>query len=170
MTKFRLFCLPYAGGSATVYGKWKNNLHSSIALKLIELAGRGKRFAEPFYDSFTSAVEDICSIVKNDLDGAPYAIWGHSMGSILAFELAYKLKETGCEEPIHIFFSGRYPPHILKNKEQSLYELPDKDFLERIFRLGGTPKEMLENRELQDIFTPILRADYKILNGYRYFP
>lgn len=153
-----------------VYSKWKKKLNSSIDLKLIELAGRGKRYSESFYDSFPSAIEDIYTIVKSELDDTNYALWGHSMGSLLVFELAYKLKEMGYKEPVHIFLSGRYPPHIYKNEEQAINELPEKEFIEEIFRLGGTPKEMLESKELLSIFIPILRADYKILHGYRYYP
>lgn len=170
MTKTKLFCLPYAGGSSMVYSKWKKHVHSSIELKPIELAGRGKRYSDAFYSSFSSAVEDICTTVKDELDDTRYALWGHSMGSLLAFELAYKLKSSGYEGPVHIFFSGRYPPHIYKNEERNFHALSDKEFIEEIFRLGGTPSGILESKELQDIFVPILRADYKILHGYRYYP
>lgn len=170
MTRVRLFCLPYAGGSAMVYARWKRELQSFVDLELVELAGRGRRYSEPFYDSFERAVEDICARVRGGLDGRPYAVWGHSMGSLLAFEAVSRLRETGCEWPAHVFFSGRYPPHIRKNGERALYELPDAEFRKVIFRLGGTPKEVLEEKELQDIFIPILRADYKLLHGYRYRP
>jgi len=153
-----------------VYSKWKKNLHSSIELEPIELAGRGNRYSESFYGSFDSAVEDIYTTVKNKLDGEDYAIWGHSMGSLLAFELAYKLKDMRYKEPVHIFFSGRFPPHIYKDEEQTLHKLPDEKFMDEIFRLGGTPKGIIESRELQNIFIPILRADYKMVHGYRYHP
>ncbi|MCX7922799.1 MAG: thioesterase domain-containing protein [Clostridia bacterium] len=162
MSKIKLFCLPYAGGSAMVYSKWKRFLHNSIELCPIELAGRGKRFNEPFYESFGSAVEDVYNLVKSQIDDSKYAIFGHSMGSWLAYELILKLKESNYPEPVHAFFSGRYPPHI-KHREEKIHMLPDDEFMSKILKYGGTPKELAENKELLAIFIPILRADYRIL-------
>ncbi len=167
MDQVKLFCLPYAGGSSVVYTNWKKYLHNSIKLCAIELAGRGRRFNIPLYNSLEEAVNDIYDMIKEDIDSGPYAIFGHSMGSILAYELAYKIKDMKHSYPLHIFFSGKCPPEIKKEVED-VHLLPDKEFMDKVFELGGTPEELLENRELIEFFTPILRADFKIIEIYKH--
>ncbi len=167
MKKTKLFCLPYAGGSATLYARWKKLLHSSIELVPIELAGRGKRYSVPFYNSFNRAVIDIYDAIESEVGDGPYALFGRSRGSLLAYELIHKLLDNNCHEPVHVFFSGRYPPHV-KKEEKVHYTMPDDKFLEAIIKYGGTPKELLEHKELLDIFIPILKADYRILDDYAF--
>ena len=164
LSKIKLFCIPYAGGSATVYTKWHKYLHRDIELYPIELAGRGKRYAAPFYTSLFEAVDDLFKSIKNDLNGS-YALFGHSMGCWLTLELAYKLNELGYNAPRHIFFSGNRPPHIYR-EEKVLHELSDKEFKDEIFKVGGTPRELFQNKELLEFFLPVLRADYKIVETY----
>lgn len=161
-----LFCIPYAGGSAAIYNRWKPYLNDDIRLTPVELAGRGKRFKEPFCDSLEEMADDVCKIIKVGMD-SPYALFGHSMGGALVYELACRIKREQGKEPIHIFISGRRPPHII-NSGKLLHELPFDDFKEEILKLGGTPKELFENKELMNIFLPILRADYRIIENYKY--
>ncbi|SHI99219.1 Surfactin synthase thioesterase subunit [Clostridium cavendishii DSM 21758] len=162
-----LFCLPYAGGSESIYFKWSDYLDPSIKLYPISLKGRGKRFYEDFYRNINEAIDDIFNNIKNTLDKDDYAIYGHSMGSILAYELYYKIKEAGLREPTHIFFSGHAAPNIISKKE-NIHLLPDKEFIAEVLELGGTPEEVAENSELLEIFIPILRSDFKLLNDYIY--
>ncbi len=167
MKKIKLFCLPYAGGSAACYHPWRQYINHSIELRPLELAGRGLRLGEPFHQSITEAVIDIYKFIQKDLDDGPYAIFGHSMGCMLAYELAYMIKNSGHPSPCQLFFSGKCPPGI-KNSREPLYLLRDREFIEEVFKMGGTPKELLENRELLEIFLPILRADFKIVETYRH--
>jgi medium-chain acyl-[acyl-carrier-protein] hydrolase len=162
--------LPYAGGSAMVYGKWKKYLNQLIDLRLVELTGRGKRYTSPLYNSFEESINDIYNCIKEELDQGDYAFWGHSMGNLLIFELAHKIKEQGHRDPIHLFFSGRFPPHIQRDNGRLIHCLPDEELKNEIIEIGGTPKELFENKELFDIFLPVIRADYKILEEYKYIP
>lgn len=162
----KLFCLPYAGGTSMMYLKWKKYLHPSIELCPIELAGRGRRITEPYYRDLETAVNDIYASIGDILNTSDYAIFGHSMGSAIAYELAKKIAEMGDCLPKHLFISGRAAPHICK--ERQIHQLPDQQFLEEIKKFGGTPQELLENTELLELFLPILRADFKIIESYRY--
>ncbi|WMJ80692.1 thioesterase domain-containing protein [Clostridium sp. MB40-C1] len=162
-----LFCLPYAGGSEDIYFNWTKYLNPLIKLCPISLKGRGKRFYEEFYESLHEAIDDIFDNIKNKLYEDDYAIYGHSMGSLLAYELYYKIKENGLKEPRHIFFSGYGAPNI-KEMNDDIYTLPNNEFIAKIIELGGTPKEVAENKELLEIFIPILRSDFKLLNNYIY--
>lgn len=167
MDKIKLFCLPYAGGSAMMYTKWKKLLHPSIELCPVELAGRGKRFKDKFYDSFNAAVDDAYHLIEHEIHKAPYAFFGHSMGASISFELCHKIKESGGPPPVHLFLSGRKPPH-LKPDDSNIHELPEEEFKEEIAKLGGTAPEVLAHKELLEIFLPVLRADYRILETHQY--
>lgn len=166
MKKIKLFCLPYAGGSSVIFNNWKSQLSSFIDVIPIELAGRGKRFTEPLYSYFDDAVNDIFNIIKDNLED-PYAFFGHSMGCMLAYELCHKISEERLPSPLHVFFSGRQAPNIISDKEIS-YKLPRDEFKQKIIELGGTPDELFENEELFDLFLPILKADFKIVEEYEY--
>ena len=166
MDKIKLFCFPYAGGLAARYAVWKKYLHESIELCPVEMAGRGRRIGTPFYDSMDNAVDDVYNLIRDDLDRYRYAFYGHSMGCLLAYVLGRKIKELKHQNPEHIFFSGRRAPH---NKDSKIiHNLPEQDFKEEILKLEGTPKELFENKELMDMFFPVLRADFKIVEKYEH--
>lgn len=167
MDKIKLFCLPYGGGSAVIFKDWKKYIHPSIELHAIELTGRGSRYGTPFYKSMDEAVSDICNMISKDVDSCRYAIFGHSMGSMLSYELAHKLKSLKHPAPLHIFFSGKRPPHI-ERRNKNIHLLPDEEFMAEIMELGGTPNELLTDKELWEIYIPILKADFKIIETYRH--
>jgi medium-chain acyl-[acyl-carrier-protein] hydrolase len=169
MDRIKLFCLPYAGGSAMVYSKWKKYLHNMIDLHPVELAGRGNRLGDPFYNTFEEAVDDVYKLIESELDGSPYAIFGHSMGSLLVYELYCRIREYKQREPVHLFFSGWYPPHINKNR-RILHLLPDIEFWNEILKYGGTSPEIMEHPELISIFIPILKADFRMLENHNNIP
>lgn len=149
-----------------VYTRWRRYLNPWIILHPVEMAGRGKRFQTPLYQSFPEAVEGLYQLMRPELERqSAYAFFGHSMGGSLAYELTRKLVALNYPEPVHLFISGRNPPHI--KKEEKIYHLlPDEEFRKAIVEMGGTPPEVFEHQELLDIFLPILRADYKILETY----
>lgn len=161
-----LFCLPYAGGSGTIYYKWRNYISPFIDLYPIELKGRGKRFRETFYENLKDAVDDIFNEIQNKMYD-DYAIYGHSMGSVLAYELYYKIDKMGAKKPKHIFFSGHRAPSVIGEKEK-IYALPNCDFMNKIIEFGGIPEELINNKELLEIYIPIIRNDFKILETYVY--
>jgi len=165
--KKKLFCFPYAGGSATVYNKFNKYLDENIELMPIEYAGRGKRINEEFYTDISCAIDDIYKQVSQRINEYEFAFFGHSMGSVIAYEVCKRIRENCGREPLHIFVSGRYPPHI--NKEGGiLHILPDDKFKDEILKVGGTPREVFENKVFAKLFIPILRADYKLIELYTF--
>lgn len=167
MNKITLFCLPYAGGSAMVYSKWKPYLHQSINLVPVELAGRGMRLGDEVYATLTEAVNDVYCQISAQLANGPFAFFGHSMGSLIVFELIYEIMHRGGFQPEHVFFSGRRAPHF-QDKEKLTYLLPEEEFKQELLRLGGTPPIFFENKELCDLFIPLIRTDYKLLDTYEF--
>ena len=159
----KLFCFPYAGGSSAIFSQWKNHINPNIEIRAIELAGRGKRIHESLYKNFEEAVSDIFSLIVYELeDNCKYALFGHSMGAKIAYELTQKILERGLPWPEHIFFSGRGAPYIKGRHEKKYHKLPDNEFKEEVLKLGGTPKEFFENTELLEVFLPLLKNDFKL--------
>ncbi|MEK5479251.1 alpha/beta fold hydrolase [Paenibacillus sp. FSL R5-0407] len=166
MKRLNMFFFPYAGASVSVYERWKNLLSPSIRLITVELPGRGRRFGEPLLTSVDEIVENVRHTLIPHLDGSPYAMFGHSLGSVIAFEMSRKLSSLGYPEPVHLFVSGRAAPHVIENENMHL--MPDDLFLAKIQELGGTPREFFENQDLLSLFLPILKCDYRASETYRF--
>lgn len=163
----KLFCIPYSGASATVYAKWEPFLSDEIELIPVELAGHGMRIKEKCHTSVGNSVFDIVETILTKMDEEDYAIWGHSLGSVLTYETYFELMKRGVKPPKHLFFSGRKAPNDVSNKT-SFYKLSDKEFSEVVESYGGTTKEVLQNEVLRDLFLPILRADFEIGEKYEW--
>lgn len=165
----KLFCIPHAGGSAISYKVFKKYLPSYIELIPLQLSGRGTRIGEPLYNSFEDAVLDLYKQITPLIQEEPFALLGHSMGSWLAYELYYKLAENHMPLPIHLFFSGNTAP-CSKNNKKIYHNLDDNPFLEHIRELGGTDPAFFSHPELIELFLPILRSDYKMLECHTFHP
>jgi medium-chain acyl-[acyl-carrier-protein] hydrolase len=162
MSKIKLFCFPYAGGSSTMYSRWKNDLYfTSIEPIAVELAGRGTRIQEAMYGGLNEAVEDLYRIIEKDIVENPYALFGHSLGALLAYELARKIEALGIRRPLHLFFSGRGAPCIPREK-RNYHLMKEEVFRKSIIDLGGTPPEIFDHPELLEVFLPILRNDFRL--------
>ncbi|MBK3493953.1 thioesterase [Viridibacillus sp. YIM B01967] len=166
MNKIKLFCIPYAGGSAVVYSKWKKLLNSLIELKEVELPGRGYRIEESLLDNMNEMVENIFREIKDEIK-PPYVLFGHSMGALIAYELFKKIKKEGYPAPVHMFISGKKGPQVeLENSK--CYNLPEHEFIEHILKYNVANEEIFRNRELASLFIPILKADFKIVETYKF--
>ncbi|ROR25859.1 surfactin synthase thioesterase subunit [Mobilisporobacter senegalensis] len=169
ISKIKVFPIPYAGASVNVYYGWKELLPDRYELCMIELAGRGTRFGEPYYQSVDEASDDIAKRISEQLKyDDEYVIFGHSMGALLTYEIYYKLKQIGIREPRHLFVSGRNAPHSF-NKRDNIENMTNENFLQMVEEYGGIPEEFYI-KEIMEIFLPILRADFIILDRYKFQP
>ncbi|HDQ71985.1 MAG TPA: thioesterase [Chloroflexi bacterium] len=162
----RLFCFPYAGGGASTYYGWGDALPREVEVCPIQLPGREMRLAEPAFTRMELLLEALAPAISPYLD-RPFAFFGHSMGATIAFELARTLRTRGELSPIHLFVSGSRAPHIPSPRPPT-YHLPDAEFVEELRRFNGTPEAVLQNAELMELFTPLLRADLALHDTYRY--
>lgn len=162
MNKIKLFCIPYAGGSAHVYKSWKKYLDDRIELFPVELAGHGIRMDEELYQDIDAAVEDTLRTIRPHLSNGPYALFGHSLGSRIAYELLHRIVIEGLPEPVHVFFSGRGAPHMLHERKVILHQLDDDAFKQAIIGFGGTPANFFDHPELVEVFLPVLRNDFRL--------
>jgi surfactin synthase thioesterase subunit len=164
----RLFCLPHAGGGATAFRTWNAALPPSVQVCPVLLPGRETRRSEPAYHDFSELADAIARELQPWLD-IPYAVFGHSMGSLLAFEWVRRLRREGRPMPVWLFLSGRRAPDSAPDGSPLLHPLPDPEFLERLTALyQGIPQEILREPELMDLFLPILRADIAVVESYRF--
>lgn len=163
-SNIKLFCFPYAGGSASVYQKWSEKLSDNIKVIPVELPGRGIKFNEKLETNFDNIIDILYSELISQIDEKSlYAFWGHSMGSIIEFFLTQRLMKDNKKLPVHIFFSGQVPPQYMV--KEYYYQLPDDDFLKYLDSLGGMPCEIMYNQELRRIFLPIIRSDMIAINS-----
>ncbi|MBD2434073.1 MULTISPECIES: thioesterase II family protein [Fischerella] len=164
--QIRLFCFPYAGGSANIFRRWSNYLPSIIEVCAIELPGRGMRIKLPPFTQLEPLVTELASVLKSKLD-KPFAFFGHSMGALVSFELALLLRKQYDLNPSHLFVSAHRAPQLVDPKPP-IHNLPEAEFIAELRRLNGTPQTLLENEEMMQFFLPILRADFAVLETYVY--
>jgi medium-chain acyl-[acyl-carrier-protein] hydrolase len=165
--RVRLFCLPYAGGSASAYRAWEDGLPADLEASPVQLPGRGARFREPSFRRLGELVPALADGLAPLLD-RPFALFGHSMGAVVAFELVRELRRRGAPAPVLLAVSGRQAPRR-PEPEPPFAHLPDAEFLEEVRRrYDGIPPEVLAERELLHLLLPALRADVEALEGYVY--
>lgn len=163
-----VFCLPYAGGSKYAFHEFQKRSDSSIFISPIELPGRGTRFTEPLLCDIYEMVEDVFSQIKDKIT-SHYAIYGHSMGSLLAYLVSLKIQARGLPMPRHLFVSGRGGPSVSYEKEL-VHRLPKAQFIEKLREMGGSSEEILTDQKLMDFFEPIIRADFETVESFQYTP
>jgi medium-chain acyl-[acyl-carrier-protein] hydrolase len=164
----RLFCFPYAGGGASIFRGWAEQLPKYLEVCPVQLPGRGGRMMESPFCSLGPLIEALTQAMLPYLD-IPFTFFGHSMGAIICFELARQLRRRLLPEPLHLFASGRNAPQI-REEGPFDYDLPDPEFIEKLRGLNGTPKEVLEHPELIKLMLPLLRADFALIQTYVYSP
>lgn len=164
----RLFCLPYAGGSAMAYARWRRLLPSWIAAELVEFPGRGARMDEPLGTDPHDLAWQLADEIGDRLD-RPYALFGHSLGAVVAYELAHVLVARGAAPPLVLFASGTEAPSV---RDDSDWRRPrsDAELIAELRAMRGTPEEAIASAELMETFLPILRADFLMCGAFAYRP
>ncbi|MEU5431273.1 alpha/beta fold hydrolase [Streptomyces olivoreticuli] len=159
----RLVCFPFAGGSASYYFGLSRLLSPGVEVLAVQYPGRQDRHREPCLESVAGLAHGVVAQLPSD--GKPFALFGHSLGAIVAFEVARRLQgPAGPGRPVHLFASGGiarpYRP------EGSAEVLGDGDILAHLRALGGTDERFFASEELQDLILPALRADYRAVAAY----
>jgi medium-chain acyl-[acyl-carrier-protein] hydrolase len=165
--RLRLFCLPHAGGSSAAFSSWHTGLPVCVQVCSVILPGREKRHSEPLYTQIEPVADAIARELKPWLD-MPYAVFGHSMGALLAFEWMRRAQHERCTMPAWLFLSGRRAPDV-EGDTSLLHSLPDDEFLKELKRrYEGMSEEILRTPELVEFYRPILRADISVVESYRF--
>ena len=155
----RLLCFPHAGGSEATYNDWQEGFSNEIEVCPVQLPGRGARMNELPFTDLRRLVEAAAIGLIGQMD-KPFAIFGHSMGAVIGFELARQLRREYGIQPIHLFISARCSPQSLLGR--IIPRVTDSDLAAVLERGEGTPREVIENPELMELLIPVLRADFAI--------
>lgn len=169
--RLRLLCFPYAGGAATLYRTWPDLLAPTVDVCPVELPGRGVRFAEPAIHDMTRLCDGLAATIEQLFDGVPVALFGHSMGARIAFEIARRFDGR----ILHLFASGSPAPDTRSRQgapsgHKPTAQLTDAELKQRLRDLGGTPPEILADDELMVRALPVVRADFMLIEQYRAEP
>jgi surfactin synthase thioesterase subunit len=167
MEKINLICFPYAGASVYSYISLMKAFPAFINPIPIELPGRGKRIADCLITEMAPAIDECFKQIEVFMH-KPYAFYGHSMGALFAFLLSRRIfSNDKLPKPLHLFLSGAGSPgHRKKGVIRHL--LPRDQFIQEIKNMGGTPHAIFEDEGLLNFYEPILRADFSIIENYKY--
>ncbi|MGY0003842.1 thioesterase domain-containing protein [Micromonospora sp. I033] len=162
----RLFCLPYAGAGASAFRRWQEGIGPDVEVLPVQLPGRENRINEdPRFD-----VAEVADAVAARAD-RPYALYGHSMGGRLGFEVVRELRRTGRPLPLRLYVGGARAPHVTApGVFDGLSRADDEELLRRLNDGGGLPAELFDHPELVELLLPLLRADFGRVDDYRYVP
>jgi surfactin synthase thioesterase subunit len=160
--KLRLFCFPYAGGGASVFRGWAEHLPPGVAVLPARLPGRETRLGEPPFDLMEQLIEALREAIAPYLD-RPFAFFGHSLGAVVAFELARTLPDP----PACLLVSGARAPQLRRDHVPPPSPA-DEELIQELRRLDGIPQEFLDNQELMQLALPALRADTALYRNYVY--
>ncbi len=164
--RLNLFFFPHAGGGASVFHPWSRVLPAGITCHAVQLPGREMRIRERPYRQLWTAVHALSNVLSPFL-AQPFLFWGHSMGALLAYEVAQSLRQHGLEMPQRLIVSGYNAPHI-PYADPHIHHLPEDEFVAAVQALNGTPVEVLEHEELRNLVLPTVRADFQMVETYSY--
>ncbi len=162
--KLRLFCFSHAGGGASSFRNWQSFFPSHIEVCPVQLPGRENRFMEPFITNMDELIDKMWFHISGVLD-CPFAFFGHSLGGLIAYELAKKVE---CENKIsllRLFISAASAPDNIDTR-QMFHQLPNDRFIHHLRKYGGMPEQLLQDIEAMDVFLPRLRADFTLFETY----
>ncbi|MFZ5515911.1 MAG: thioesterase II family protein [Candidatus Zhuqueibacterota bacterium] len=162
----RLFCFPFAGGNALTYRTWGDLLPRWLDVCPVELPGRGSRLREAPFTDIATLVPSLGRALVSLLD-KPYALFGHSLGTLIGFELIRYFRKNSLPQPVHFFVSGHTSPSW-PGTHPPIHNLPEFQFILELRKLNGTPEAVLANDELMQLLLPVLRADFAMNETYTY--
>ncbi|MFK4099050.1 thioesterase II family protein [Streptomyces sp. NPDC019531] len=162
----KLICLPYAGAGASFYRPWTALAGDAVQIVPLQLPGRERLIDEEPYRDVHRAVDGLTDDLRSRLGdgGGRVALFGHSLGAVLAYELAHRLADEPGVDPVHLFVSGS--PEPARGRERHATGLSDEDFLARVGEFAGYHHPALDDPEMREMILPALRADVEMHENY----
>lgn len=164
----RLFCLHYAGGSASFCSGWARRLPATVEVVSIQLPGREQRYLEPLITDMAALIDALIPALEGRLM-VPFAVFGHSMGAAIGYELISELQRRRMEQPVIFFASGRQAPQFAE-KDAPVHRLPDEEFCSAFLQKHYSKdlQSVFADEEAKEFFLPQLKADVQLVENYRY--
>jgi medium-chain acyl-[acyl-carrier-protein] hydrolase len=167
-----LYCLPHAGGGAAAYRSWAPVLRDVATVRPVLLPGRESRISEPAADTTAVLVPALANALAAAVTARPhrpYALFGHSMGALVAYEVARLMATRGAPAPVRLIVSGLPAPHLLETSVR-LHAADTSEVVAWLRRHRATPSAILDSPPLLDLFMPTLRADLRLVEEYNHEP
>lgn len=162
----RMICFAHAGGSASSFATLARTVDGPLEVLAVQSPGRQDRRREPCLETVAELAAGALPAVLERSE-LPIALFGHSLGAVVAFEVA-RLMEAEGVAPRHLFASGRRAPSVLR--AESVHQRSDAGILTELRLLGGPGVEMLDDPEIAAAFLPAIRSDYRAVETYRCEP
>ncbi len=161
--RLRLFCFPFAGGTASALHRWAELLGPSVEVLVVQYPGRETRFREPPLKRISTLVEALGPVMLPLLD-RPFAFFGYSMGTFISLSLAHWLRRSGAPVPRGMVMAAGTPPKVYRPR--GFYSLPDEELIAELRRYGAAPPQVLAHRELMELLLPMVRADFEMVETF----
>lgn len=168
----RLYCLPHAGGSASSYRPWQGRL-PGVEVRPLQPPGRETRMTDPVVDRMAPLAQEVAAAILGNAGDGPYAVFGHSLGALVGFEVVREIRRVGGPPPVHFLLSGASAPQWPDEEDDLLRvgnTLTDEHIVSFLRDLGGTPEVFLSDRRVLRMILPPLRADLTVKTHYRCVP
>jgi surfactin synthase thioesterase subunit len=159
-----LLLLPHAGGSAAAFRDWLTRMPTWVRPVSINLPGRGIKYSEPPLTRWASLIDEVMCSIEPYL-GERIAIFGQSMGALVGIELAHAIRQRHGRSPVWLGISACIAP-ARRVRELKWLRASNDEVLAELDRLGGTPRDMLENLKLLELLLPTIRADFHLCGTY----
>ena len=161
-----VLCFPYAGAGASTYRRLQEQPSDAVRICPVQLPGREERYGDPLPRTVMEAVDELMpDLLDLAGDGGRVALFGHSLGAVLAYEAAYRLRETDGPAVVRLFVSGSPGPWTRRANRAT--GLSDAEFVDRVNELAGYTHPALAHPDLRAMLLPILRADVAMHEEYR---
>jgi surfactin synthase thioesterase subunit len=164
--RLALLCLPHAGGGASSFKAWAHQVPPEIEICPVQLPGRENRTHTPPLTDMDAVLDALLAVLRPRLE-RPYAIYGHSLGAVIGFELMRRMRREGRRLPLGLFVGSRRAPQ-LASPVPMIHQLPDDVLIQWLKRAAGTAESLLSNERWLRFYLPALRADLSLSEGYRY--
>jgi surfactin synthase thioesterase subunit len=165
MARLPLFCFPYGGAGASFYRDWSQGLPDWIEVRPMQLPGRESRFREAPYTRLEPLVAEMTGKIESE--PAPFALFGHSLGALVAFEVARELRRRGRPAPALLVVSGFGAPHLPRERPRVTH-LPADEFWREVQAHYDVTPEVMADPMIRELAYPVLRADLEIVETYEY--
>lgn len=162
-----LVCFPWAGAGSAAFRGWHHHLGPDIEVCAVQLPGREDVRAERPRTSVVEVAGEVGPVLERSFD-RPLALFGHSLGALLAFETARYLDQRGARRPVRLFVSGCEAPDYHGRRRRLRHTLSDAAFLQELRDLNGIPEVVLRDPDLIAFLLPTLRADFEMAETYEY--
>lgn len=162
--KYKLLCIPYAGAGASKFSGWQKAIGNNIEILPVQLPGRENRIQEQCMTDCEKVVECIIEELLPIINGYEFAVFGHSMGAIIGYELVKELQRRYNLCAKFFFVSASYLKH--ENEKEYISRIDENSFIEAVQKYGGISEEMLKHAEFKEYFVNILRNDFALIENY----